>query len=65
MPRKKPVARVDTISKLEAKILEMLDDVTLTVGERIQLINAGTRLATARHKISGDDEEGAFWNKGK
>lgn len=61
MPRKKPVVREDTISKLEAKILMMLEDNDLSVAERIQLINAGTRLAVARHKISGDDEEGSFF----
>lgn len=61
MPRKKPVVREDTIAKLEAKILMMLEDDELSVPERIQLINAGTRLAVARHKISGDDEEGSFF----
>lgn len=60
MARKKQVAD-SAVTKLEAKILGMLDDDKLTVSERIQLINAGTRLAVARHKISGDDEEGSFF----
>lgn len=37
--------------------------VELTPEAKIQLINAGTRLATARFKISGDDEEGGWFNK--
>lgn len=61
MPRKKPAVREDTVAKLEAKILEMLEDPDLTTSERIQLLNAGTRLAVARHKISGDSEEGSFF----
>jgi hypothetical protein len=60
MARKKP--QEDTISKLEAKILEMLEDDALSIAERIQLLNAGTRLAVARHKIVGDDKEGSYFD---
>lgn len=61
----------DTISKLEELIFALLEPEQkvgveppiLTVAERIQLINAATKLTLARHKISGNEEEGSFYNK--
>ena len=61
----------DTISKLEALIFALLEPEQkvgvvpqeLTVAERIQLINVATKLTLARHKISGDDDEGSFYQK--
>jgi hypothetical protein len=49
------------IADLELAIRAVLKDANATLAEKIQAINAGTRLATARHKISGDDEEGSFF----
>lgn len=58
-PRKTPTS---LIADLEKAIREVLKDEEATLAEKIQAINAGTRLATARHKISGDDAEGSFFS---
>ncbi len=61
MARAKSSKQQDFIGLMEKQILFALDDPTLTMSERISLVNAGTRLATARHKISGDDSEGDYF----
>ena len=61
----------DTITRLEKQIFALLEPeqkigvtpTELTVAERIQLINVATKLALARHRISGDDDEGSFYSK--
>jgi len=71
MARRRKPPKDDFIAKLEKAILAMLEPeqkvgippVELTPEAKIQLINAGTRLATARFKISGDDEEGGYFSK--
>lgn len=48
---------------LETAIREVLNNPDADLDAKIQAINAGTRLATARYKISGDTEEGSFFKK--
>jgi hypothetical protein len=64
MPRapKKPTTNPDLIPELERAIRSVLTDPNASLSERIQAINAGTRLATARYKIAGDEKEGSFFN---
>ncbi len=51
------------IADLEEAIRVVLKDENATTAERIAAINAGTRLETARFKISGSDEEGSFYDR--
>lgn len=61
MARKKASTKDQFITVIEEKIMVLMKQ-ELDPKEMIQLINAATRLATARFKISGDDSEGAFFN---
>jgi len=56
----------DLLSTLEKGIMDVLIDKKATAKERMDAVNAGTKLLLIKHKISDSgDDAGSFFNKGK
>lgn len=55
----------DLITLLEKGIRSVLSNKEATSKEKMEAVNAGTRLLMIKHKISGDsDEPGGFFKQG-
>lgn len=53
----------DLLDVLEKGVRTVLEDKDATVKERMEAINAGTKLMQLKHKIGdSDDEPGSFFN---
>lgn len=54
------------MAALEKGIKDVLDDKDSTAKERMDAVNAGTKLLLIKHKIKdSDDEPGSFFGKAK
>lgn len=56
----------DFLATLEKGIKDVLENKSSTAKERMEAVNAGTKLMLIKHKISdSSDDAGSFFSKGK
>lgn len=56
--------KTDLLDAMEKGIRDVLENKDATAEQKIQAINAGSKLLQIKHKIAGEsDEPGSFFNK--